>query len=83
MEYWAAFQGYPDDSLFEENGGCQVMAEWSAIEENKLFEDAKLGFDSSSLNIFKNVASRLPWKPVNDVKIHYQWGIPWTEEKHQ
>lgn len=80
MEWASGFQSYSDDSLFRvvsssisRNGGegNRAVAEWS-FEENKLFEDALTEFDYSSPNFFENVASRLPWKSVEDVIIHYQ-----------
>lgn len=46
-------------------------SEWTS-EENKLFENALADIDPTSPAFFENVASRVPWKSIEEIKIHYQ-----------
>ncbi|KAI3462281.1 hypothetical protein Pfo_018944 [Paulownia fortunei] len=46
-------------------------AEWT-FEENKLFENALAEIDPGSPAFFENVASRVPWKSIEEIKTHYQ-----------
>lgn len=45
--------------------------EWSN-EENKLFENALAEFDPSSPDFFESIASKVPWRSVEEIKLHYQ-----------
>ncbi|KAL0423512.1 UNVERIFIED_CONTAM: Transcription factor DIVARICATA [Sesamum radiatum] len=45
--------------------------EWTS-EENKLFENALAEIDPSSPAFFEHVASRVPWKSIQEVRNHYQ-----------
>ncbi|KAL8550002.1 hypothetical protein ACS0TY_008722 [Phlomoides rotata] len=49
----------------------QNSTEWT-IEENKLFENALAEIAPNSPAFLENVASRVPWKSMEDVKNHYQ-----------
>ncbi|XP_059670778.1 protein RADIALIS-like 1 [Cornus florida] len=46
-------------------------AEWT-YEENKQFEDALAEFDPTSPFFFENVASKVPWKSIGQIKKHYE-----------
>ncbi|XP_051139742.1 transcription factor SRM1-like [Andrographis paniculata] len=45
--------------------------EWS-LEENKIFEEAMGEFEISNPNFIENVAARVPWRTLEDVKEHFQ-----------
>ncbi|KAL8476716.1 hypothetical protein ACS0TY_029133 [Phlomoides rotata] len=47
------------------------ISEWT-FEENKLFENALVDIDLNSPTFLENVASRVPWKSMEDVKNHYE-----------
>lgn len=49
----------------------EKASQWT-FEENKLFENALAEIDQNSPAFLENVASRIPWKSMDDVKNHYQ-----------
>ncbi|KAA8547612.1 hypothetical protein F0562_004041 [Nyssa sinensis] len=74
MDQWPEFQeSLSDHSLFSfSTPQLEVEhTEWT-FEENKLFENALAEFDHSSPAFFQNVASRVPWKSIDQIKNHYE-----------
>ncbi|KAL8532206.1 hypothetical protein ACS0TY_008706 [Phlomoides rotata] len=49
----------------------EQKSKWT-FEENKLFENMLVDIDLNSPAFLENVASRVPWKSMEDVKNHYQ-----------
>lgn len=47
------------------------QTEWTP-EENKMFENAVGEFDPGSPGFFQNLASRIPWKSIQQIKKNYQ-----------
>lgn len=45
--------------------------EWNN-DENKLFENALAEFDPSSPDFFESIASKVPWRSLEEIKLHYQ-----------
>ncbi|XP_057809040.1 transcription factor DIVARICATA-like [Salvia miltiorrhiza] len=45
--------------------------EWNS-EENKVFENALAELDHSSPTFFESIASKVPWRSIEDIKLHYQ-----------
>lgn len=74
---WSDFQCSPfnDDlswyDLFSPEFEVEKPANWTA-EENKLFENALAEVDPDNPAFIENVASRIPWKSIDEIKIHYQ-----------
>ncbi|CAI9753301.1 unnamed protein product [Fraxinus pennsylvanica] len=74
---WPEFQCSPfnDDlswcDLFSPEFEVEKPANWTA-EENKLFENALAEVDPDNPAFIENVASRIPWKSIDEIKIHYQ-----------
>lgn len=77
MEWAADFECSPlDESFFGFLESAQIemepkSSEWT-FEENKLFESALAEIEPTSPAFLENVASRIPWKSMEDVKNHYQ-----------
>ncbi|KAL8536836.1 hypothetical protein ACS0TY_012128 [Phlomoides rotata] len=49
----------------------QKSSKWT-FEENELFENALADIDLNSPSFLENLASKMPWKSIEDVKNHYQ-----------
>lgn len=45
--------------------------EWTN-EENKLFEYGLAEVDPTSPAFFETIASKVPWRPIEDIQLHYQ-----------
>ncbi|KAH6797016.1 Duplicated homeodomain-like superfamily protein [Perilla frutescens var. hirtella] len=45
--------------------------EWTR-EENKLFENALAEIDPTSPAFFENIAAKVPWKSIQEIKVHYE-----------
>ncbi|XP_022868059.1 transcription factor SRM1-like [Olea europaea var. sylvestris] len=74
---WPDFQYAPFndnlswDDLFHPQFEVEKPAEWTA-EENILFENALAEVDPSNPAFFENVAYRVPWRSIDEIKSHYQ-----------
>ncbi|CAK9139369.1 unnamed protein product [Ilex paraguariensis] len=71
---WPEFCESPSDQSFFNIVPPEIdvdLTEWT-FEENKLFENALAEFDPSSAVFFENVASKVPWKSMDEIKKHYQ-----------
>ncbi|KAK6154053.1 hypothetical protein DH2020_013692 [Rehmannia glutinosa] len=65
---------WPDFSLEDQetlHGLLSNIGGWT-IEENNMFEKALAEIMPDSPAFFENVASRIPWKSIEDVQNHYQ-----------
>ncbi|KAL2522015.1 transcription factor SRM1-like [Forsythia ovata] len=73
---WPDFQCSPfnDPSwngLLSPEFDVEKPEEWTA-EDNKLFENALAEVDPDNPDFFENVAFRVPWKSIDEIKTHYQ-----------
>ncbi|XP_042038457.1 transcription factor MYBS1-like [Salvia splendens] len=48
-----------------------ATGEWTS-EENTVFENALAEVDHSSPNFFESLAAKVPWRSLDDVKLHYE-----------
>ncbi|CAA3004499.1 transcription factor DIVARICATA-like [Olea europaea subsp. europaea] len=74
---WPDFQCSPFNNdlswydLFTPEFEVEKPANWT-FEENELLENALAEVDPENPAFFENVASRIPWKSIDEIKIHYQ-----------
>ncbi|KAK6127569.1 hypothetical protein DH2020_038687 [Rehmannia glutinosa] len=65
---------WPDFPIVDEetlHGLLSINGGWT-IEENNMFEKALAEIMPDSPAFFENIASRIPWKSIEDVQNHYQ-----------
>ncbi|KAL1566689.1 hypothetical protein AAHA92_02266 [Salvia divinorum] len=48
-----------------------ATGEWTS-EENTVFENALAEVDHSSPNFFESIAAKVPWRSIDDIKLHYE-----------